>query len=111
MSTYLFHGVQTSATLAGLLAAPEDRSATIGPLFKALGGELLGYWYGLGGSDVYVLYELPDDVAATGLTAKVNASGAFASITTTRLMTVAETLAALGGGGGATEYRAPGQPG
>jgi uncharacterized protein with GYD domain len=110
MSTYLFHGVQTPATLAGLLAAPEDRGAAIAPLFKSLGGELLGYWYTLGGGEVYVLYELPDDVAATGLIAKVIASGAFASTSTTRLMTVAETLSGLRGSG-TTDYRAPGQPG
>ena len=110
MSTYLFHGFQTPETLAKLLAAPEDRAAAIAPLFKSLGGELLGYWYVLGGVEVYVMFELPDDVTATGMAARVASSGAFASPTCTRLMTVQETLAALGGAGGATVYRAPGQP-
>jgi uncharacterized protein with GYD domain len=109
MSTYLFHGFQTPETLAKLLAAPEDRAAVIAPLFKSLGGELLGYWYVLGGVEVYVLFELPDDVAATGMSARVASSGAFTSPTCTRLMTVQETLASLGGAG-ATVYRAPGQP-
>jgi hypothetical protein len=66
MSTYLFHGFQTPETLAKLLAAPEDRAAVIAPLYKSLGGELLGYWYGIGGAEVYVIFELPDDVTATG---------------------------------------------
>ena len=109
MSTYLFHGFQTPETLAKLLAAPEDRAAVIAPLFKSLGGELLGYWYVLGGVEVYVMFELPDDVAATGMSARVASSGAFASPACTRLMTVQETLAALGAAG-ATDYRAPGQP-
>jgi len=108
MSTYLFHGFQTPETLAKLLAAPEDRAA-VTPIFKSLGGELLGYWYVLGGVEVYVMFELPDDVAATGIALRVASSGAFASPTCTRLMTVQETLAALGGAGGATVYRAPGQ--
>ena len=99
MSTYLFHGFQTPETLAKLLAAPEDRAAVIAPIFKSLGGELLGYWYVLGGVEVYVMFELPDDVAATGMAARVASSGAFASPTCTRLMTVQETLAALGGAG------------
>ena len=99
MSTYLFHGFQTPETLAKLLAAPEDRAAVIAPLFKSLGGELLGYWYVLGGVEVYIMFELPDDVAATGMAARVASSGAFASPTCTRLMTVQETLAALGGAG------------
>ena len=111
MSTYLFHAVQTPETLAKLLAAPEDRAAANAPLFKSLGGELLGLWYGLGGAEVYVLFELPDDVTATGMAARVASSGAFTSSTCTRLMTVQETLAALGGAGGTAAYRAPGQPG
>ena len=99
MSTYLFHGFQTPETLAKLLAAPEDRAAVIALLFKSLGGELLGYWYGLGGVEVYVMFERPDDVTAIGLAARVASSGASASSTCTRLMTVQETLAALGGAG------------
>ena len=110
MSTYLFHGFQTPETLAKLLAAPEDRAAVIAPLIKSLGGELLGYWYVLGGVEVYVMFELPDDVTTTGMAARVASSGAFASPTCTRLMTVQETLAALGGAGGAAVYRAPGRP-
>lgn len=100
MSTYLFHAFQTPETLAKLLAAPEDRGAVIAPLFRSLGGDLLGYWYVLGGAEVYVLFELPDDVAATGMSVGVASSGAFVSPTCTRLMTVPETLAALSGAGG-----------
>jgi uncharacterized protein with GYD domain len=110
MGTYLFHGVQTPATLAKLLEVPEDRAAVIAPIFKSLGGELLGYWYTLGGAEVYVLYELPDDITATGLIAKVTASGAFSSVSSARLLTVAEMLPALGGSG-SVPYRGPGQPG
>jgi uncharacterized protein with GYD domain len=107
MSTYLSHLVQTPATLAKLLEAPENRREALDPIFKALGGTLLGYWYALGGSDVYVLSELPDDIVTTALISKVTASGAFASVSTTRLLTVEEMLAALRGSE-ATSYRAPG---
>jgi uncharacterized protein with GYD domain len=110
MSTYLFHGFQTPATLARLLEAPEDRGAVLAPIFKSLGGQLLGYWYVLGGAEVYVLFELPDDITATGLSVKVASSGAFVSPTCTRLMTVPEMLTALGGSG-TTAYRAPGESG
>jgi uncharacterized protein with GYD domain len=111
MSTYLYHGFQTPATLAKLLEAPEDRAAVLDAIFKSLGGELLGYWYTLGGTEVYVIAELPDDATMNGLSAKVTASGAFSSPTVTRLYSVPEMLGALTGAGGATSYRAPGQPG
>jgi hypothetical protein len=55
MSIYLFHLVQTPATLAKLIVAPEDRSQTIEPIFKGVGGSLLGFWYGVGGADVHAL--------------------------------------------------------
>lgn len=70
---------------------------------------MLGFWYGVGGADVYVLGELPDDIVSTGLATKVSASGAFSSATTTKLLTVEEMLAALGGSA-TTTYRAPGEP-
>jgi uncharacterized protein with GYD domain len=110
MSTYLYHLVQTPATLAKLIAAPEDRRAATEPIFKAVSGSVLGYWYGVGGSDVYVLSDLPDDVVATGLATRVTSSGAFSSVTTTKLLTVEEMLTALGGSAATAAYRAPGEP-
>jgi len=110
MNTYLFHLVQTPATLAKLIAAPEDRFATSEPIIKGMGGTLLGFWYGVGGNDVHVMAELPDDVAATSLCTRVSASGAFSSATTTRLLTVEEMITALRGSA-ATPYRAPGEAG
>jgi uncharacterized protein with GYD domain len=109
MSTYLYHAFQTPATLAKLLEAPEDRSAVLAPILKSLGGQLLGYWYVLGGAEVYVMFELPDDITATAISVKVAASGAFVSPTCTELITVPEMLTALGGSTPA--YRAPGEPG
>jgi uncharacterized protein with GYD domain len=108
MSIYLYHLVQTPATLAKLIAAPEDRRQTIEPIFKGIGGALLSLWYGVGGTDVYALGDLPDDVVATGLATRVASSGAFSSITTTKLLTVEEMLTALSGSA-TTAYRAPGE--
>jgi len=110
MSVYLFHLVQTPATLAKLIAAPEDRRAAIEPVFKAAGGSVTGFWYGVGGTDVYVVGDLPSDIVATSIVTRVAASGSFSSVTTTELLTVGEMLTALGGSA-ATSYRAPGEPG
>ena len=110
MSIYLYHLVQTPATLAKLIAAPEDRRAVTEPIFKSVGGSVLGFWYGVGGTDVYALGDLPDDVVATGLATRVTSSGAFSSVTTTKLLTVEEMLTALGGSAATVAYRAPGEP-
>jgi uncharacterized protein with GYD domain len=110
MSIYLFHLVQTPATLAKLIAAPEDRRQAVEPIFNRVGGSIVGFWYGVGGTDVYALGDLPDDVVATGLATRVTSSGAFSSVTTTKLLTVEEMLTALGGSAATAAYRAPGEP-
>lgn len=65
------------------------------------------FWYAFGDADGYVLAEFPGDVVAASTLAKVAASGAFASVSTTKLLTVEEMLEALRSAGGMA-YRAPG---
>ena len=70
-------------------------------------GKLHGFWYAFGDADGYVLAEFPSDVVAASTVTKVAASGAFALVSTTKLLTVEEMLEALRDSGG-VEYRAPG---
>lgn len=107
MSMYLVRFTQTPATWGRLLEKPEDRRQTLEPLFAAAGGKLHGFWYAFGDADGYVLGEFPDDTVAASTLTKVVASGAFTSVSTTKLLTVEEMLAALRGAG-EVPYRAPG---
>ena len=107
MSMYLVRFTLTPATWARMLEKPEDRRQALEPVFAAAGGKLHGFWYALGDADGYVLGELPDDIVAASTFTKVAASGAFVSLSTTKLLTIEEMLAALRGASG-TEYRAPG---
>ena len=63
--------------------------------------------YAFGDTDGYVLAEFPSDVVAASTLAQVAASGAFASLPTTKLLTVEEMLEVLHGAGGMA-YRALG---
>jgi uncharacterized protein with GYD domain len=110
MGMYLTKFSHTPETWARLLANPEDRRVTLGPVFEAAGGKLHGYWYAFGDADGFVLFEAPDDVTTAGLLVKVASTGAFTSVSTTKLLAVDETLDALRRGGG-IEYRAPGATG
>lgn len=107
MSMYLVRFTLAPATWARLVEKPEDRRKALEPVFAAAGGKLHGFWYAFGDADGYVLGELPDDVVAASTLTKVAASGAFTSVSTTKLLTVEEMLAALGAASGVT-YRAPG---
>jgi len=107
MAMYLTSFRQSAETWARLLAKPEDRRETLGPVMEAAGGKLHGYWYAFGAVDGYVLFEAPDDATAAGILVRVSASGAFVSVETTKLMTVEEALPAFGKVA-SIGYRAPG---
>jgi uncharacterized protein with GYD domain len=109
MALYLTGFSQTSETWARLLANPEDRRAALAPVVEAFGGKLHGYWYAFGDVDGFVLFEAPDDIAAAGLLARVASTGAFTSVSTTKLLTVEEAIDAFSRGAG-LQYRAPAAP-
>jgi uncharacterized protein with GYD domain len=107
---YLTEFSHTSETWARMLARPEDRRKVLGPLIETLGGKLHGLWYAFGETDGFVLFEVPDDVTAASLLVNVGAAGALAKVSTTKLLTVEETLSALGKASG-VDYTPPGAGG
>jgi uncharacterized protein with GYD domain len=107
MSVYLARFTLTAGTWARMIEKPEDRRQELEPVITAVGGKLHGFWYAFGDADGYALAEFPGDVVAANTLAKVAASGAFASVSTTKLLTVEEMLEALRGAGGMA-YRASG---
>ena len=50
-----------------MIAKPEDRRTTVGPLLEQAGGKLHGLWYAFGEYDVLALVELPDNVTAAAV--------------------------------------------
>jgi uncharacterized protein with GYD domain len=104
---YLTQFSQTPEIWAKLIAKPEDRRESLGPIFAAAGAKLHGLWYAFGEADGYVLLEAPDDVVAASLLVKVASTGAFTKLATTKLLTVEESLDALRRASD-IEYRPPG---
>jgi uncharacterized protein with GYD domain len=72
------------------------------------GGALHGFWYGFGKYDGYAIFEAPDNASVASVVLAITAGGALASVETTVLMTVEETLEALAKGKG-IGYRRPGE--
>ncbi len=110
MSLYLTRFSYTPATWAKLIANPEDRRAAATNYIEAVGGSLQGFWYALGEHDAYALYDAPDNVAMAANSLAISAGGALSSLETIPLLTVEETLEALGKAGSIT-YRPPGTEG
>ena len=106
MPKYLLHGSFTNAGLKGLQKdGGTSRVKAVEKLAKSVGGKLESYYFAFGGTDYYVVMDLPDNNAAAAISLTVSGSGAVANQVTV-LMTPKEIDEALNI---QPSYRAPGQ--
>jgi uncharacterized protein with GYD domain len=108
MAVYLMRFSYTSETWSKLIQNPEDRRDAASSYIQQVGGALKGFWYGFGEYDGYAIFEAPDNVSMAGVALAISAGGALASVETTVLLTVEETLEALAKAN-AVGYRKPGE--
>ena len=105
MGRYLFQGTYSREGAAGLLReGGAKRRAAVEGLVKSLGGRLEAFYYGFGETDLFIIVELPDHVAAASASLIVVASGAGSWRTTVLLS--ADEMDGVSKSGAA--YRAPG---
>ena len=107
MPLYLSRFSYTPETWARLIEHPEDRREAARTYIESVGGALHGFWYAFGAHDGYTLWEAPDNVSMAAVALAIGSGGALGSLETTVLVTVDETLEALGRAG-EVRYRPPG---
>jgi uncharacterized protein with GYD domain len=107
MALYLTRFSYTPETWAKLIKSPEDRREAARKYIESVGGKLHGFWYAFGAHDGYNLWEAPDNVSMAAVVMAIGSGGALSKIETTPLLTVEETLDALGRARTVT-YRPPG---
>jgi uncharacterized protein with GYD domain len=108
MPVYLMRFSYTPETWSRLIQNPEDRRDAARAYIEQVGGALHGFWYGFGEYDGYAIFEVPDNASMAGLAVAIAAGGALASVETTVLLSVEETLEGLAKGKG-IGYRKPGE--
>jgi uncharacterized protein with GYD domain len=96
MALYLTRFSYTPETWARLMKHPEDRRAAASRYIESVGGKLHGFWYAFGTYDGYNLWEAPDNVSMAAVAIAIGGGGALSKFETTPLLTVEETLDALG---------------
>ena len=96
MALYLTRFSYTPETWARLAKNPEDRREAAKGYIESVGGKLHGFWYALGEYDAYNLWEAPDNVSMAAVAIAISSGGALSKFETTALLTVEETLEALG---------------
>jgi uncharacterized protein with GYD domain len=107
MPLYLTKFSYTPETWARLIKNPEDRRKAATAYIESVGGSLHGFWYAFGHHDGYTLWEAPDNVSMAAVAVALGSGGAISGLETTVLLTVEETLDALGKAG-QVQYRPPG---
>ena len=60
--------------------------STVEPVIKKLGGKVICRYVSFGSYDVVVIYEIPDSLGATAVSAALASTGIFKTIETTALM-------------------------
>ena len=108
MAVYLMRFSYTPETWSKLIQNPEDRRDAARAYIEQVGGALQGFWYVFGEYDGYAIFEAPDNVSVAGAVLAIAGGGALASVETTVLMTVEETLEALAKAK-SVGYRRPGE--
>jgi uncharacterized protein with GYD domain len=107
MPIYLSKFSYTPETWARLMVSPEDRRIAAQTYIESVGGKLHGFWYAFGAHDGYNLWEAPDNVSMAAVAIAIGGGGALSSLETTVLLTVEETVEALGKAS-QLRYRPPG---
>ena len=58
---FMFIGQPNAAAWQYMMENPADRKAEVSGAFKAIGGEVLSYYWGLGDGKNYITVTIPDD--------------------------------------------------
>ena len=108
MSLYLMRFSYTPETWSRLIQNPEDRRNAARAYIEQVGGSMHGFWYAFGEYDACAIFEAPDNISMSGAVLAIAAGGALSKVETTVLMSVEDTLEALGKAKG-IGYRRPGE--
>ena len=90
MAKYLFKASYTREGIQGVLKeGGTGRRDAVEKLTKGMGGSLESFYFAFGGTDAYVVTDLPDNASAAAVALAVNAAGG-AGATTVVLLTPEE---------------------
>lgn len=95
MSKYLLEVTYTLDGIKGVMdKGGSGRLAAATELIEGLGGKIESFYFAFGGTDVFVVADLPDDVSAAAAALTVGAAGG-ATTRTVSLLTPAQVDAAV----------------
>jgi uncharacterized protein with GYD domain len=100
MADYMVQFSYTKEAVAAFLKQPEDRSAPVRALAKALGGKMTAFYYCFGDYDGIAIIEGMDNTSTLAAVMAAVAPGHLSKIKTTVLMSMDEAVEAMKKAGG-----------
>lgn len=101
--------IKASYNAQGIKKLIEDggpkRKSAIEKMLTALGGKMESFYFSMGKYHVYVIAQLPDDISATAVELRINASG-LVTISSAALLSPEDLDAAINQ---TVSYQAPGE--
>jgi uncharacterized protein with GYD domain len=107
MPLYKLEFSYTADAWKALAGSPQDRREPVRRLMDQLGGRLIELYYSMGEYDGFVIFEAPDNVAASAGAIAATMPGHIRATRTTPIFTVDETMNILRQAG-KTSLQAPG---
>jgi uncharacterized protein with GYD domain len=112
MPKYVSFFSYTGEAWARMLERPEDRAEAARAAIEGAGGRMEGFYWMMGPSDGFVVYSMPDEMAAAAYSAAVVSSGRLARQETFQVLDMADGQRALERASEVSRaYRPPGAPG
>jgi uncharacterized protein with GYD domain len=96
MAFYLYQASYTADAVKALISEPQNREAAAGKMIEAIGGKLHHFFFAFGTSDIVAIIEVPDEKAMVAGAMLVAASGATSGASTTKLISNADAMEAMG---------------
>lgn len=111
MPTYVSFFTYTGEAWAAMVEHPADRADAARAAIEGAGGQMTSFYWMLGEADGFVVYAMPDEVAAASYSAAVAGSGRIARHETFQVLDMIDAQVALERARDvARSYRPPGAP-
>jgi uncharacterized protein with GYD domain len=95
MPKYMIEATYSPEGLKGVIAkGGSSRREAIQAMADSLGGSVEALYFAFGGSDIFIVVDMPDNVSTAAVVMTVSASGSLANAKTTVLLTPEEVDAA-----------------
>ncbi|MEM7223047.1 MAG: GYD domain-containing protein [Pseudomonadota bacterium] len=107
MPRYMHQFTYSLDSMQAMAAKPQDRKKAAKKLFAAAGGRLVDLYFCFGDYDGVAISEFPSNVDAASAILAAGASGAFATMKTTVLITMDEAKDAMAKAGKVTGSYSP----